>query len=75
MLAIINAFCHNVDLKEFAAYNSVRDPKDVYLLSLAETIGADFIVSGDAGLTDLSQHGNTRIIKLSDFKLMLTGGV
>lgn len=75
MFAIINAFCYNTDIKAEAAYNSVRDPKDVYLLSLAETIGADYIVSGDADLMVLGQHNKTSIIKLSDFKLMLENGL
>ncbi|MBQ6204329.1 MAG: PIN domain-containing protein [Prevotella sp.] len=47
---------------------AVRDPKDLYLLALADTIGADYIVSGDADLTDLGQHNQTRIIKITDFK-------
>jgi hypothetical protein len=49
----------------------VRDPKDLYLLALAETIGADYIVSGDADLTDLGQHKQTRVVKLADFKTMM----
>lgn len=74
LFAIINAFCCNTDIKAEVAYNSVRDPKDVYLLSLADTIGADYIVSGDADLTVIGQYNNTRIIKTSDFKMMLTNG-
>ena len=31
-------------------------------------IDTDYIVSGDADLTDLNQHGNTKILKLADFK-------
>ncbi len=50
---------------------AIRDPKDLYLLSLAETIGADYIVSGDADLTDLGQYHQTRIMKLADFKAMM----
>lgn len=53
------------------APSAIRDPKDLYLLSLAETIGADYIVSGDADLTDLGQHKQTRILKLADFKAMM----
>ena len=44
---------------------------DLYLLSLAETIGADYIVSGDADLTKLVQYNQTRIMKLADFKAMM----
>ena len=41
---------------------------DTNLLALADTIGADYIVSGDADLTDLGQYHQARIIKLADFK-------
>lgn len=70
LLAIINAFCHNVVISKQVPSSSVRDPKDLYLLSLAETIGADYIVSGDADLLFLGQHKQTQIIKLADFKRM-----
>jgi putative PIN family toxin of toxin-antitoxin system len=62
MLSIIHAFCQYVDIKLEAEPSAIRDPKDLYLLSLAETIGADYIVSGDADLTDL---------KLADFKSLM----
>ena len=49
----------------------VRDPKDVYLLALADAIDADILVSGDSDLTDLGQHNRTRIIDFSTFVRML----
>lgn len=72
MFAIINAFCHSVIINADVPYSSVRDPKDLYLLSLAETIEANYIVSGDADLTDIGKYKNTQIIKIADFKQMLT---
>ena len=71
LLNIINAFCQFAIIHIEAPYSAIRDPKDLYLLSLAETIGADFIVSGDADLTDLGEYKNTRIVKLTDFKQMM----
>jgi hypothetical protein len=71
LLAIINAFCQFATIEAKVAPTAVRDPKDLYLLALADTIGADFIVSGDADLTDLGQHNQTRIMKLADFKAMM----
>ena len=71
LLAIINAFCHFATIEADVAPTAVRDPKDLYLLALADTIGADYIVSGDADLTDLGQYNQTRIIKLADFKTMM----
>ena len=71
LLAIINAFCQFATIEAEIAPSAVRDPKDLYLLALAETIEADYIVSGDADLTDLGQHHQTRIMKLADFKAMM----
>ena len=68
LLTIIHAFCKFADIKVEVAHSAIRDPKDLYLLALADTIDADYIVSGDADLTDLNQHGNTKILKLADFK-------
>ena len=67
LMRIIRAFCHAVDIKNEAT-SVIRDRNDLYLLSLAETVDAVYIVSGDADLTVLQQHKNTRIITLSEFK-------
>ena len=67
LLRIIHAFCHSIEI-EVDAVSEIRDQKDLYLLSLAETIDAIYIVSGDADLTILGKHGNTRIITLAEFK-------
>ena len=48
-----------------------RNPKDLYLLALADTVGANYIVSGDADLTDLAMYNQTSIIKIVDFKAMM----
>lgn len=71
LLNIINAFCQYVAIKTEAPSSAIRDPKDLYLLSLADTIDADYIISGDADLTDLGKYNQTRIVKLADFKLMM----
>ena len=70
LLRIIDAFCKKTTISQIAE-SIIRDPKDLYLLSLAETIDANYIVSGDKDLTDLNQHLKTRIVKLADFKLMM----
>ncbi len=70
LLKIIDAFCEKTTI-ECIAESIIRDPKDLYLLSLAESIDANYIVSGDKDLTDLNQHLRTRIIKLTDFKQMM----
>lgn len=70
LLKIIDAFCEKTTISQIAE-SIIRDPKDLYLLSLAETVDANYIVSGDKDLTDLNQHLKTRIVKLADFKLMM----
>ena len=70
LLRIIRAYCLNVELSH-EAKSAVRDPKDLYLLSLAEAIGADYLISGDADLLVLGQHGVTKLVKLSEFRSLL----
>ena len=64
---IIYAFCHVAKI-ESEVQSDIRDPKDLYLLSLAETVAADYIVSGDADLLALQQHKTTRMMTLANFK-------
>ena len=71
LLAIINAYCQFATIEAEVAPTAIRDPKDLYLLALADTIDADYIVSGDADLTDLGQYNHARIMKLTDFKAMM----
>ena len=67
---IIYAFCHMANIEQ-KAQSEIRDPKDLYLLSLAESINANCIVSGDADLLDLKQHKQTKLLKLADFRKLL----
>ena len=71
LLAIIHAFCKYSTINAETPLSAIRDPKDLYLLQLAETIGADYIVSGDADLTDLGKHQQTKIVKMADFKQLM----
>ena len=64
---IIYAFCRMAKI-ERQAQSEIRDPKDLYLLSLAESIDADYIVSGDSDLLELQQHKQTKMLAFADFK-------
>ena len=44
------------------AKSDIRDPKDLYLLSMAESVPVDYIVSGDKDLTDLKEHTGIPIL-------------
>ena len=48
------------------AVSPIRDIKDLYLLSMAESVPVDYIVSGDKDLTDLKQHNGIPILKYSE---------
>jgi predicted nucleic acid-binding protein len=57
------------DLRDFSFYCRnlpagpiAPDPKDSYLLALAEASDAQFLVTGDQGLLSLTRHKSTRII-------------
>ncbi len=43
----------------------VRDANDQYLLALARTCSADYIISGDKDLLDLGAYGRTQVKVLS----------
>ena len=63
---LIDAYCINVILCK-KAVSPVRDAKDLYLLSLAETVNADFILTGDKDLLTLISHYKTEIVTYSMF--------
>lgn len=48
------------------AKSDIRDPKDLYLLSMAESVPVDYIISGDRDLTDMKQHAGIPILKYSE---------
>ena len=66
ILELIDAYCIHVDLNK-KAISPVRDPKDLFLLSLAETVNADFILTGDKDLLTLKQHKHTGIVTYTIF--------
>ena len=69
-LDLMCSYCRDV-LVQCNAESPVRDAKDLYLLSLAETVSADYILTGDKDLLTLERHQNTRIMSLTAFALLL----
>lgn len=61
---MINDICIFTDIT-VNAVSPIRDIKDLYLLSIAESVPVDYIVSGDKDLTDLGSHNGIPIIKYS----------
>lgn len=66
LFELINAKCRMIDGYPDAE-SAVRDIKDLYLLSMAENIPADYIVTGDQDLLILKNHHTTLIITFTEF--------
>lgn len=69
-LELISLYCYCVEINK-QAISPIRDCKDLYLLSLAETIDASYIISGDNDLLVLKKHNNTYILDFNTFIRML----
>ena len=63
---LMDMYCNYVSIGN-NTISSVRDEKDLYLLSLAETIFADFILTGDKDLLSLQSHNQTKIVTYKEF--------
>jgi len=62
--------CHMTDIT-VEAVTPIRDIKDIYLLSMAESVPVDYIVSGDKDLTELHEHAGIPILKYSELISLL----
>jgi len=63
---LIDRYCSYVSIDKKAS-SSIRDEKDLYLLSLAETVPVDFILTGDKDLLSLQFHYQTKIVTYNEF--------
>jgi putative PIN family toxin of toxin-antitoxin system len=59
----------NVFIKNTTISPHLRDTKDLYLLSLADTVRADYILTGDNDLLVLKFHNHTKIVTYNEFKV------
>ena len=69
-LRLIDQYCFHASIA-MKAISSIRDEKDLYLLSLADTIFADFILTGDKHLLSLQTHNQTRIVTYKEFAAII----
>ena len=60
MLLEIMQTCRCVNVKE--KIDIVRDPNDNYLLDMAVTINANFLITGDKDLLEIKNYRNTNIV-------------
>ena len=63
---LMTQFCELFEVGDTASITN-RDPKDIYLLALAESVPVDYIVSGDRDLTDLGSHTDIPILTYGQF--------
>ena len=61
--------CQYVNIDEQTSIS--RDPNDDYLLDLATTTDADFLVTGDNDLLILKKHQDTSIVSFSAFMAVI----
>jgi putative PIN family toxin of toxin-antitoxin system len=66
---LIRSSCINVFIKSTAISPQLRDIDDLYILSLADTVQADYILTGDKDLLDLQFHNHTKIVTYNEFKI------
>ena len=62
--------CHMTNIN-VVAISPIRDIKDVYLLSMAQSVPVDYIISGDKDLTDLREHAGIPILTYSELLTIL----
>lgn len=65
MLLSFEAYIELVDVK--SKVNICRDAKDNFLLSLSKDGKADFLLTGDKDLLDLTKYGKTTILSIANF--------
>lgn len=65
-LELMTAYCQYIKIRKHSV-SAIRDSKDLFLLSLADTISADYIVSGDKDLLVLGKHNKTMIMDYKTF--------
>ena len=56
---------------ENVADSPIRDKNDLFLLSFADTIFADYILTGDKDLLILQKHNRTKIVTYKEFETIL----
>ena len=65
LIALLKIIGLSIEIK--AKVSICRDPKDNYLLALAQDSQADFLITGDKDLLILEQFKSTQIVTYQDF--------
>ena len=70
-LDLMNASCILSPIAHSTVSSVLRDVNDMYLLSLADAVKADFILTGDKDLLSLQSHNQTKIVTFREFEAIL----
>ena len=65
-IKIMEAFCVHAEIS-CEAVSGLRDEKDLYLLSLADSVKADYIITGDKDLLVIKSYNDTKILTYNEF--------
>jgi len=64
---LMKASCFEVSVKNVVVSSQLRDVNDLYLLALADTVEADYILTSDKDLLILQFHNRTKIVTYEEF--------
>ena len=66
-LSLMENSCIKVPVVGAAISSCLRDVNDLYFLSLADTVQADYILTGDKDLLTLQSYNQTKIVTYNEF--------
>ena len=69
-LDLMNSSCIISSIKKNVVSSGLRDENDLYLIALAETVKADFILTGDKDLLSLQSYNQTKIVTYKEFEVI-----
>jgi len=64
---LMKSSCIEVPIKSVVVLSHLRDVNDLYLLALADTVKADYLLTGDKDLLTLQSHNQTEIVTYNEF--------
>ena len=71
IIDLMNASCILKKCSKIAVSPGLKDVNDLYLLAFAETVNADFILTGDNDLLSLQSHHQTKIVTYKEFQTII----
>jgi len=70
-LDLMKASCISRSIEKSFVLSDLRDVDDLFLIALAETVNADFILTGDKDLLSIKHHHQTKIVTYKEFEAFI----